>query len=149
MKITKLLSIILCFSFIICSFPLSLFAEDGEITVIACSDFQPPYENPVGIKKVSAILSSLKEDGISAADGFLCCGDYDKETFGVLDKTKDGINHLKNSLSGFVGEENMVFVQGNHDASPAACAELSPSGENDPESGEYIWFSAEKEDACE
>ena len=120
---------------------LPAFAEESgveEYTVLAGSDFQPKGTNSDGERVIGAILAEMKKDGAESADGFLFCGDYDKETFGNASETQKGIESLKKAVNGFVeSEENMVFVQGNHDVTADNDVGLSPSGNNDREDGAY------------
>ena len=53
--------------------------DDEETTILACSDFQAESGNATGKSQVSAILDAMAQDGITSADGFFVCGDYDYE----------------------------------------------------------------------
>ena len=148
----KLISILLCIT-VFFGLPINEAPElapvttpTADFTVIAASDFQPQSSFKEGEINVGKIISAIKNDGITSADGFLFCGDYDCHTYGVADKTKAGIQMFKDSFKGMIDEEKMFFVQGNHDASPAAGVGLSPSGANDPESGDYGVFVIHNED---
>ena len=146
---TRIISFILCFALLICLPVSSVSAkesDDGEITVIACSDFQNKTGNDQGQKTVMSILSAMKSDGISRADGFFCCGDYDYDTFSDLNSTKDGIKHLKAALDNMVDSKNMVLVKGNHDVPASFDAGISPSGNNDPAGGGYGVFVINEDD---
>jgi len=83
----KVLAVILTVSVLmgIC-FTGTIFAEDKTV-VIACSDFQPKDGNTSGKTVLEGLVNSLKNEGITSADGFLCCGDYDYE----YAETKQGI----------------------------------------------------------
>jgi len=146
MRKAKIISFLLCLSMLVSLLPLSVYAEEKETVIIASSDFQPKAGNAAGETAASAIISAIKADGIEKADGFFCCGDYDYDTYGHLDSMTDGIKHLKKALGGIADEENMVLIQGNHDASPSLFADLSPAGDNDPESGDYGVFVIHNED---
>lgn len=104
-------------------------------TVVAASDFQHPDGNEPGQEIIAGIMDSINLNGITKADGFLFCGDYAHHTYGIVEETVEGIKAIKETISPMV-KENTVFVQGNHDAS-LGTEGLSPSGDNDPESGEY------------
>ena len=120
---------------------LSVFALMPETTtILACSDFQASNGNASGKQQVSAILGAMAKDGITSADGFFVCGDYDYE----YTDTKGGITALKQAVSGVV-TENMVFVQGNHDTAVGTNG-LSPSGKNDPSHGKYGVFVINEDD---
>ena len=96
--------------------------------------------------EVEKIVQSIRNDGISAADGFLFCGDYDYGTFGNADKTKQGIELLSGVMEKLVAKkENMIFAQGNHDAM-AGTNGLSYSGNRDPENGKYGVFVINEDD---
>ncbi len=126
--------------------------QDGVI-VLAGSDFQNPNGNTAGQSVVSDIFSSMDQDHIYKANGFLFCGDYDYDLSGLTDDTRDGVNALKAVAAEKVAEENMVFVQGNHDFLDNSY--LSPRGNNDPKSGEYgvfvihnsdyMWFNKDEQ----
>lgn len=120
---------------------LSVFAlMPQKTTILACSDFQASSGNASGKQQVSAILDAMAKDGITSADGFFVCGDYDYE----YTDTKGGISALKQAVSGVV-TENMVFVQGNHDSAVGTDG-LSPSGKNDPSHGKYGVFVINEDD---
>lgn len=119
---------------------ITVCAASEITTVIACSDFQNSSGNDAGKQVVSSILSSIIESGITSADGFLCCGDYDYE----YTETTQGIAALKEAVSGVV-TENMVFVQGNHDSAPGTNGP-SFSGNNDPAGQEYGVFVINEDD---
>ena len=108
--------------------------------IIACSDFQNPNGNEEGKTFVRSVLSKMEQDGVTIANGLLCCGDYDYE----YTETAEGINALKEATSGMVND-NFVFVQGNHD-SAIGTAGISDSGDNDPEDGQYGVFVINEDD---
>jgi len=124
MKIKRLISFLLIFVMLL-SIPITAGA-DSVTTVIACSDFQNPNGNSNGAATVKNLLRSLKSYGITSADGFLCCGDYNYGN----GNTAAGINALRDAVSGVVNN-NMVFVRGNHDEAVTANVGLSQSGDND------------------
>ncbi len=132
MKFNRLISILLIFV-IALSVPYTAGAEIVT-TVIACSDFQHPNGNESGAETVKELVNSLKSFGITSADGFLCCGDYNYGS----GNTYEGINSLKSAVSDVVSQ-NMVFVRGNHDEQVSANVGLSKSGNNDTENyGVYV-----------
>ncbi|MBE6638175.1 MAG: hypothetical protein E7616_01785 [Ruminococcaceae bacterium] len=143
----KTLAYLLAAVMLLTFFPMGgILSQAEEITtLIAATDFQPKEGAATGIKKVNKIISAIKADGITSADGFLFCGDYDFGTFGVAEETKEGIDLLTESVSGLVDEKNMVFIQGNHDAVPGTSG-LNPGGNNDPESGKYGVFVINNDD---
>lgn len=127
------------------SFTISIFAKTSEtITIIAGSDYQNPDGHKSAEKEVSDILSAIKNDGIYTADAFLFCGDYDYDTYGNNDAVKAGIKSLKNCIDQFVTDE-IILAQGNHD-SPSATNGMSPSGNNDPQSGGFGVFVINNDD---
>ncbi len=140
MKFKRLISFLIVLILAI-SVPFTAAAETVT-TVIACSDFQHPNGNESGKSTVKELLSSLKSYGITSADGFLCCGDYN---YGNAN-TAAGINALKGALSDVVSQ-NMVFVQGNHDEAVSTNVGLAKSGNNDTENygvfvineDDYMW----------
>lgn len=125
-------------------FVLPAYANDQdsaeELHILACSDFQAPNGNASGKQQVAAILSAMAQDGITSADGLFVCGDYDYE----YTDTSGGITALKQAVSGVVNQ-NMVFVQGNHD-SDIGTNGLSYSGNNDPAHGKYGVFVINEDD---
>jgi len=145
----KVLAVILTVSVLmgIC-FTGTIFAEDKTV-VIACSDFQPKDGNTSGKTVLEGLVNSLKNEGITSADGFLCCGDYDYE----YAETKQGIDTVKETVKSIV-DTDMVFVQGNHDSAVGTDG-ISESGNNDPASGkygvfvinedDYMWYNSDEE----
>ncbi len=123
MKFKKIISFLLLI-LIALSVPFSVNANTTA-TLIACSDFQHPNGNDSGAAFAKALIQST---GISSADGFMCCGDYN---YGNAN-TAAGINALKGAVSDVV-TENMVFVRGNHDEQVSANVGLSQGGNNDTE----------------
>lgn len=140
----KFLSAVICLGLLLglCS-PMAEAAPQGAgvTTVIACSDFQNENGNDAGKVVVQDILAAMAQDGVTSADGFLCCGDYDYEYV----ETSQGVSALKEAVSGVV-TANMVFVQGNHDQVAIGTAGMSPSGKNDPASGAYGVFVINEDD---
>ena len=150
MKSSRIISLALCIVMLLST--LSFFgvaADTEETTILACSDFQAHAGNASGMSTMRSILNIIKKDGVKSADGFFCCGDYDYDSYGVLENTKDGLKFVKMALSGFVKEEDMVLVQGNHDVYPSAESGLSPSGANDSDTygvyviheEDYMWYN--------
>lgn len=115
-------------------------ALSDTVNILACSDFQAPDGNVAGQSNVTAILNAMKKDGITKADGFFCCGDYDYE----YTDTRGGITALSAAVKSFVSS-NYVFVQGNHDSS-VGTEGLSNSGNNDPAHGKYGVFTINEDD---
>lgn len=116
-------------------------ASEDVTTVIACSDFQAENGNEEGQEIVSSILGAMAEDGITKADGFICAGDYDYDTTNNVTGTTTGVAALKEAIDGVV-EDNIVLIQGNHDTMNG----ISPSGNNDPESGDYGVYVINEDD---
>ncbi len=118
-----------------------LAAQDEEVTtILACSDFQAESGNITGKSQIAEILAAMEKDGITSADGFFACGDYDYE----YDDTKGGVLSVKQAINGVVNE-NLVFVQGNHDKAVGSDG-LSLSGNNDPAHGKYGVFVINEDD---
>ena len=144
MKTIRIVSFILCLLMFIGLLPAGtvVAASESFTTVLACSDFQNPSGNEAGITLVKSILSSVAQyGGVTSADGFLCCGDYDYE---YVD-TKNGIDSLKTAVKDVV-TENMVFTQGNHDITDFQNTGLSLSGDNDPDNNKYGVFNINEDD---
>jgi hypothetical protein len=115
-------------------------ASSDPVSILACSDFQSPRGNLEGRSTVSAILDAMKQDGITKADGFICCGDYDYE----YTDTKGGITALRAAVKKFV-PSNHLYVQGNHDTAIGTNG-LCNSGNNDPAHGKYGVFAINEDD---
>lgn len=149
----RFLSAFVCLGllFSLCS-PIAEAAPQGAgvTTVIACSDFQPDAGNEAGKKAVRDILGAMGRDGITSADGLLFCGDYHAQMYTSDDLTREGLEALKDAVSGVV-TTNLVLGKGNHDSGGTAVG-MSPSGKNDPASGaygvflinenDYMWFNS-------
>ena len=146
MRITRFLSVLLILS-LFALFPCSLHSSaDDERTVrlLAASDFQNSSGSETGKAVVSRIVEQIKKSGVSHADGFLFCGDYDYSSYADQTLGKQGIESLKEAVSPLVtGSE--VFVQGNHDCAIGTLG-MSPSGNNDPASGEYGVYVINEDD---
>lgn len=136
----KLTSILLVLAMVLSVCGTVSFAAGEPITLIACSDFQDEAGNASGKLRVKAVLNAMADAGITSADGFLCCGDYDYE----YTETEEGVTALTDVVKNVVSE-NMVFTQGNHDAA-IGTEGLSESGDNDPASGEYGVFVINEDD---
>lgn len=115
-------------------------ASDDTVSILACSDFQNEDGNATGRNTVTAILNAIKKDGITKADGFICCGDYDYE----YTDTRGGVSALRSVVKKFV-PSNHVFVQGNHDTAIGTNG-LCQSGNNDPAHGKYGVFAINEDD---
>ena len=113
-----------------------------HIRIVACSDFQGESGHLKSEENMLEILYCIEQDGIDEFDAFFCCGDYDYEYVDSM----NGIESLKNCMSYYVKEENMIFVQGNHDELVPGEDGLSPSGNNDPSSEEYGVFVIHEDD---
>ncbi|MBQ8624130.1 MAG: metallophosphoesterase [Oscillospiraceae bacterium] len=142
MRIKRFTALTICITLIISlllsSCTAALNQTDATTTLIACSDFQHPDGNEPGQEILESFVQTLNANDITSADGLFFCGDYAHHTYGVTEETVEGIKAIKESFSPLV-TQNMVFVQGNHDAS-LGTEGLSPSGDNDPENDEYGVF---------
>lgn len=106
------------------------------------------YGNEGSKRVVQRILGVMADqNGITSADGFLFCGDYDYDLTQSVSNTSSGLDSLKQAVSGVITStpDNSVFVQGNHD-SGIATAGMSPSGNNDPSTGKYGVFVINEDD---
>ena len=120
MKMKRLFAMLLALamlSLVVLSLPFSVSADDGVTTLIAASDFQPKDGNANGVPTINKILKAMGNSGVTSADGFLFCGDFDFGTIGNAEETKEGVAILKDTMKSVVPEENMVLVQGNHESS--------------------------------
>ena len=77
------------------------FAQSDETVIIAASDWQSPEGDNACSKNFGQILQNIKNDGITHADGFLFCGDYDYDGYGVDNAVSEGIAAIKEDLNGF------------------------------------------------
>jgi len=141
MKTKRYINIVLTILLLLNLFScISVSAATSVTTIIACSDFQTNSGYDAGKVFVEGLLDVIKEDGITSADGFFCCGDYDTG----YSQTKKGIDTLKSAIDGFVTGD-AVFVQGNHDTAIGTNG-ISLSGNNDPKSGAYGVFVINEDD---
>lgn len=137
------LTVVLAFTLI--TGGVSTVAEtESAVTLIACSDFQNPNGNDAGKATVQNILSAMGQDGVTSADGFFCCGDYDYHLTYKEDDTAAGVNALRDAVKNVV-TENLVLIQGNHDFE-IATAGMAESGSQDPASGAYGVFVINEDD---
>ncbi len=147
MKNKKFLSLFLCLILVLSlaltaceapSTPQNIVEDDNTVTtLIAGSDFQYLDGNEVGRERLTNFMNTLVANGVDKADGFLFCGDYDF-AYGNAEQTTAAIGVIKETVKHVVSD-NLVFVQGNHDAA-VGTEGLSPSGANDPENGRYGVF---------
>ncbi len=148
MKFKRLTSIFVCLILALSLFLTACSGEIGEIgdigteenvitTLIAASDFQHPDGREAGQAIIEGVRDAMIAGGVTSADGFFFCGDY-SHSFGVVEETVEGIKAIKATMSPVV-TENMVFLQGNHDAA-IGTEGLALSGDNDPENGRYGVF---------
>lgn len=145
----RLIALLLCLVMVLTMgiLPGDVDAAETSTTVIACSDFQNRSGNDAGAQTVQNITTMMQNSGITSADGFLCCGDYDYDLTYKTADTEAGITALRTTVQKKYPEletNNMVFVEGNHDV--AGAAGLATSGENDPASGNYGVFVINEDD---
>ena len=140
MKFKKIVTIFLVAVLAVNCFSFTFADSNTATTVIACSDFQNPKGSEAGKTTVNNILSTMSANGLTAAEGFFCCGDYDYE----YTDTKGGIDTLKEATSGIVYGDS-VFVQGNHDSAIGTNG-ISTSGNRDPQSKNYGVFVINEDD---
>ena len=135
-------AVLLVFSLVVGLTPMTQAQEPANdtVSILACSDFQASAGNAAGRRNVTSILNAMKQDGITRADGFICCGDYDYE----YTDTKEGISTLRSTINSFA-PSNHVFVQGNHDTAIGTNG-LCQSGNNDPAHGKYGVFAINEDD---
>ena len=137
-KIAWLLSLCMFVNMWNTAFVASATSETAKetVTILACSDFQAATGNDESARNVKNIISRVKKAGYESMDGFFAMGDYDFE----YTETKEGIASLKGTVQeeyATLGNEDMFFVQGNHDI--AGSEGLSTSGAHDTEDyGVYI-----------
>lgn len=122
----------------------SIVDKKNYTRIITCTDYQGVSGNEESEGIVSSILSSMKKDNITSADAFFCCGDYDYDLTNI--QVVEGINSLKSVVNSYVSEDNMIFVQGNHDILTPGTNGLAKSGNNDPIDGKYGAFVINEDD---
>ena len=130
----KLFALLLACVLLVACLPVSAVSveeEEKEVILIAGSDFQTSGYSTGYIEK---IIKSLNERGISEVDRILFTGDYTIQQMETNTSSK-GIEILKDLFAPMADAEDMVFTQGNHDHEDTVG--LSPSGNNDPLSGDY------------
>ncbi len=141
---TRLLLIFLVLLMSISLVPMTITAEE-PIIVIAGSDFQAETME-IGAENVKSIISSIKQDGYNNIEGFLFGGDYNTD----YSDMNDEIDCLKNAVKSqytSLKDENMIFIQGNHD--PANSKGLAKSGKHDNKNygvfvineDDYMWHN--------
>ena len=141
-KLSLFFAVLLVFSLVFGLAPATHATEatSDSVSILACSDFQAKNGNADSRSTVNSILDAMKKDGITKADGFICCGDYDYE----YTDTREGISALRAAIKNFV-PSNHVFVQGNHDTAIGTNG-LCRSGNNDPAHGKYGVFAINEDD---
>ena len=117
---------------------------DKKVTIIAGSDFQATNVQS-GKRNMNLILSSMAKDGITSADAFFFCGDYDVDTMNNAPETEAGINGVIEVAETVTERDNIILLQGNHDTEIGSLG-MSYSGNNDPMGGEYGVFVINEDD---
>lgn len=127
-------------------FPTGIFAagtqQADKTVILACSDFQnkscTSTNHAPGVAAVQGIIDTVKTvGGITAIDGFFCCGDY---YYTGENSTTDSANGMA-ALSGCITDNfgssvEKLFVQGNHDGKNAG---LASTGAHDADAyGVYV-----------
>lgn len=138
----KILSLLLSIS-MLAAYGVTGYATEAEdiTTVIAASDFQHSSGLTSAANNMEYRLNILKEgEGITTADGFLFAGDYDYN-YGY--KTQTNVEAVKGVIDETV-DDNMVFVQGNHDV--LAAKDITPTGPADHSEGKYGVYAINEED---
>ena len=137
--------------FMLCvSTVMPVFADTPITKVFAASDYQAKTGDAEGEEILGAIIDAMINDGHTSVDGALYAGDYD---YNMPSDTSHGIISIKNVFNSkwpSLSEDNMVFVQGNHD--PASTPGITPSGANDTEDygvfvineGDYMWYNSDR-----
>ena len=124
--------------------------DSNATIVIACSDFQHPQGNAAGQTLVNNLISSIKAEGYTQAQGFLCCGDYSYNYPNSVSAEQPCVDALKSTITDNYGSNiNMVLCQGNHDQVAIGSAGMSPSGNNDAANygvfvineDDYMWYN--------
>ncbi len=119
-------------------------SADETIYILAGSDFQPlDGSAATGVNLMEAILDNIPKD--YAFKGFLFAGDYNFN----YDETgcTTGRDAVDKTVTGkYQTITHEVYVQGNHDPDSWAANNCSPSGANDPASGEYGVFVINERD---
>ena len=126
----------------------SIIKTDEKFTrIIACSDYQAEKGHFSSGENIYEVMSKMEEDGVDYADAFFACGDYDYE----YNDSQAGIESLVYDMSYYVEEENMYFVQGNHDELTPGEDGLNNGRDNDPidnkfgvfiiHEDEYMWYN--------
>ncbi len=141
----RILSALLCLAMLVGILPASVLAvETSEpIYILAGSDFQPLDGSAnTGVNLLNAILDQIPNYGF---DGFLFAGDYNVN----YDEAgcTSGREAVDSTVTGkYPTISHEIYVQGNHDPDSWAANNCSPSGANDPASGEYGVFVINEKD---
>ncbi len=144
-RIVAAVLMLMLFAGIVPVSPLTAKASQNTTVLIAASDFQSYVDTHYTCRdQMNEIFRQIRKD-YSHADGFLFMGDYYHDysnyqsEFGIQMMTQTVLN------AGFgIEEEAIIKVQGNHDY--VGTRYLSPSGNNDPDSGEYGVFVINEDD---
>lgn len=151
--VRRLLALALCLVMLLSLLPASVFAVDGGtvepadenvIYLLAGSDYQSNAgQTPEA--NMPPILEQIN-DTYTRFDGLLFCGDYTVQ-YNNETETLNGINAIKSHLTNkgiAIDEQNMVFVQGNHDLRNGE--HTATSGAHDPAGGGYGVFVINEND---
>ncbi len=146
MKQTKrIISAVLVVFMLVSMLPMGMFAADGSVdpvVVIACSDFQnkscTSTNHQPGADAVQGILDAMNDEGITYADGFICCGDYYYTGEDNTTNSRNGIAALDGCITdNFGADVDRVYVQGNHDSYSVSA--LASTGAHDSDDyGVYV-----------
>ena len=137
-KLKRIISIVLTVFFVLSV--CSSCDREEPIVVIACSDFQNSAGNKFAKMTVESILNEIKSDGVTQADSFFCCGDYDYN----FEYDDEGVKSLNEALLN-IKIAKKILVQGNHDAKIGEFG-MSHSGNNDPKHAKYGVFVINEDD---
>ena len=128
---------------------LTVSAVEDETIIIALSDYQP--KDSQGPARLNELVTALKNNGISNADRLLMTGDYnstgDYGQTSSIPLSQSGIATVKDAFKTVVDEEDMMFIQGNHDL--AAVEGLVKEGNHDPAYGDYGVYVIDEDNYAE
>ncbi len=142
-----LMSVLMLFTLVTAS--LTVTAAQDETVIITLSDYQP--KDTLGPQRVNSLVSALKDNGVVSADRLFMVGDYnatgDYSQPSSIPLSENGMATIKQAFRSVVDDNNMLFVQGNHDL--AAVPGLAKEGSHDPAYGDYGVYVIEEDNYAE
>ena len=106
----KLLSAILVLVMLISILPVSAFAANDSVVVIAASDYQLSNSGTI----MTNIMNHIKND-FGTAYGALLGGDYDAGSVSTKASHIQAVDDVISGVFPEIASENRIYIQGNHE----------------------------------